>query len=90
MAREIMQGIENGLLPANTIAGGENGVRIRRQKDRLLLESLPDGVTYDLHPESGTRFFSEEQEETFDFIEDADGRVNALMVASQWKREKIK
>ncbi len=66
------------------------GALIRREGDRLVMESLPDGVLYDLHPESETRYFSEEQEETFDFVEGADGRVKTLLVASQWKLERVK
>jgi hypothetical protein len=63
---------------------------IRSEDDRLIMESLPDGVCYEMHAETETRFFLEEQEETFDFALDADGKVSALMVASQWKLEKVK
>jgi CubicO group peptidase (beta-lactamase class C family) len=68
----------------------ENGARIRKEDDRLLMESLPDGVNYELHAEAEKRFFLEEQEETFDFVEDEDGQVNTLLVASQWKLERVK
>jgi hypothetical protein len=68
----------------------ENGVVIRREDDRLIMESRPDGVCYEMHAETENRFFLEEQEETFDFVMEADGKVNALMVASQWKLEKVK
>jgi CubicO group peptidase (beta-lactamase class C family) len=67
-----------------------DGVLVRIEDDRLVMESLPDGVCYEMHAETETRFFLEEQEETFDFVMDADGRVSALMVASQWKLEKVK
>jgi CubicO group peptidase (beta-lactamase class C family) len=66
------------------------GARIHRVKERLVMESLPDGVFYDLHPESETRYFSEEQEETFDFVEDVDGRVNTLAIDARWKMERVK
>jgi CubicO group peptidase (beta-lactamase class C family) len=68
----------------------ENGVLIRNEDDRLVMESLPDGVCYEMHAETETRFFLEEQEETFDFAMDAEGRASALMVASQWRLEKVK
>jgi hypothetical protein len=68
----------------------ENGVRIRSEDDRLVMESLPDSVCYEMYAETETRFFLEEQEETFDFTMDADGKVSALMVASQWRLEKVK
>ena len=66
------------------------GSLIRREQDRLILESLPDGVCYELHPVSETQYFSEEHEETFDFVPDADGEVNTLMIASNWKMERVK
>jgi CubicO group peptidase (beta-lactamase class C family) len=65
------------------------GARIRREKDRLIMESLPEGICYELQPESETRYFSEEQEETFDFVENVDGTVNTLMIASRWKMERV-
>jgi CubicO group peptidase (beta-lactamase class C family) len=68
----------------------EYGAVIRREDDRLIMESLPDGVCYELHAETETGFFTEEHEETFDFVRDADGKVNTLMIASQWKMERRK
>jgi hypothetical protein len=54
------------------------------------MESLPDGLCYEMHAETENRFFSEEQDETFDFVMEADGKVSALLVSSQWKLEKVK
>ncbi|MGE5464289.1 MAG: serine hydrolase domain-containing protein [Syntrophothermus sp.] len=72
------------------VGSPEYGSLIRREHERLIMESLPDGVCYELHPASETQFFSEEHEETFDFVEDENGRVNTLMIASQWKMERVK
>jgi hypothetical protein len=35
----------------------EIGARIRTVEDRLVMESLPDGVHYTFHPETETRYF---------------------------------
>ena len=66
------------------------GAVIRKENERLIMESLPDGVCYELHAESETQFFSEEQEGTFAFVRDADEKVNTLMIDSQWKMERVK
>ena len=68
----------------------EYGAVIRKENDRLMLESLPDGTCYALHAESETQFFSEEQEGTLAFVRDADEKANALMINFQWKMERVK
>jgi len=66
------------------------GAVIKKEKERLILESLPDGMCYELHAESETQYFSEEQEGTIAFVKDADEKVNTLMINSQWKMERVK
>ncbi len=68
----------------------EYGAVIRKENERLIIESLPDGVCYELHAESETHYFSEEQDATFAFVRDADENVNMLMIDSQWKLERVK
>lgn len=94
-SEKIIVPVDAGIYPRyegeyRLVDSPQNGVLIRSEDGRLVMESLPDGVCYELHAETETHFFLEEQEETFDFTMDADGRVSALMVASLWKLEKVK
>jgi CubicO group peptidase (beta-lactamase class C family) len=66
------------------------GAVIKKENERLIMESLPDGICYELHAESETQYFSEEQEGTIAFVKDADEKVNTLMINSQWKMERVK
>jgi CubicO group peptidase (beta-lactamase class C family) len=68
----------------------EFGAVIRTENERLMLEGLPDGTRYELHAESDTQFFSEEQEGSIAFVREADEKANALMINSEWKMERVK
>jgi len=58
--------------------------------EHLLLQTFPDGMCYELYPESETDYFSVELEGPIAFVKDEDGTVNTFIIDSQWKVKRVK
>jgi hypothetical protein len=58
----------------------EFGAVVTREGDLLVLQETPDGLRYELYPESETTFFALERFEALTFVRDADGNVEAVMI----------
>lgn len=65
------------------------GAVITREDERLLMQTLPDGVRYELHAESETQYFMIEKEQRIAFVMNDDDKVNTVMIDSQ-KMERVK
>jgi hypothetical protein len=63
---------------------------IKREDEHLLLQTFPDAMCYELHPESETDYFSLELEGPIAFVKDENGIVNTLIIDSQWKLKRVK
>jgi CubicO group peptidase (beta-lactamase class C family) len=63
---------------------------IKREDEHLLLQTFPDAMCYELHPESETDYFSVELEGPIVFVKDEDGTVNTFIIDSQWKVKRVK
>jgi CubicO group peptidase (beta-lactamase class C family) len=68
----------------------ERGAVISSQDEHLYMQTLPDGIRYELYAESETQYFMVEREQLITFVEDDDGTVNTLMIGSQAKMERVK
>jgi len=66
------------------------GAVIKRENERLFMQTLPDGICCELYGESETQYFMVEREETIAFVKNDDDKVNTLMFDSQWKMERVK
>ena len=62
---------------------------IVREGDRLFWEEMPDGMRYELYPESDTTFFACERWEQITFVTDAGGAVEAMMVGEHERLERV-
>jgi CubicO group peptidase (beta-lactamase class C family) len=58
----------------------EYGAVITKEGDLLVLQETPDGLCYELYPESETAFFALERQEAITFVRDNDGYVEAVMI----------
>lgn len=58
----------------------EFGAVVENEGDRIIFQETPDGLRYELYPESEITFFALHRHEPFTFIRDGDGRVEALMI----------
>jgi CubicO group peptidase (beta-lactamase class C family) len=58
----------------------EYGAVITKEDDALVLHETPDGLRYELYPESETAFFALERHEMITFVRDNDGHVEAVMI----------
>jgi CubicO group peptidase (beta-lactamase class C family) len=67
----------------------EYGAVIGREGDRLFWEEVPDGMRYELYPESDTRFFACERWEPITFVGGAGGAVEAMMVGEGERLERV-
>ncbi|MFN2219733.1 MAG: serine hydrolase [Anaerolineae bacterium] len=67
----------------------EYGAVIAREGDRLVWEEVPDGMRYELYPESDTRFFACERWEPITFVGGAGGAVEAMMVGEGERLERV-
>jgi hypothetical protein len=65
------------------------GVAIVREDDRLFLEETPDGMRYELYPESDTTFFCCERWEQITFVTGAAGTVEAMMFGEHERLERV-
>jgi CubicO group peptidase (beta-lactamase class C family) len=62
---------------------------IGREGDRLSWEEVPDGIRYELYPESDTTFFARERWEPVTFVTGAGGAVEAMMVGQDERLERV-
>jgi hypothetical protein len=53
---------------------------VAQEGDLLVLQETPDGLRYEVYPESETTFFALERFEAITFVRDADGNVEAVMI----------
>jgi CubicO group peptidase (beta-lactamase class C family) len=60
----------------------EFGAVVGSEGDHLVLRETPDGLRYELYPESDTTFFALDRHEPFAFIRDDDGRVETMMIGA--------
>jgi CubicO group peptidase (beta-lactamase class C family) len=58
----------------------EFGASVAKEGDLLVIQETPDGLRYELYPESETTFFALERFEAITFVRDADGNVEAVMI----------
>lgn len=68
----------------------DRGAVITRENERLFMQTLPDGVRYELYAESETQYFMVEREQPIAFVKNDDDKVNTLMFDSQWQMERVK
>jgi hypothetical protein len=68
----------------------ERGALVARENERLFMQTLPDGIRYELYAESETQYFMVEKEQRITFVKNDDDKVNTLMIDSQWKLERVK
>jgi CubicO group peptidase (beta-lactamase class C family) len=65
------------------------GAVVTTENERLFIQMLP-GVRCELYAQSETEYFMLEQEHSITFLKNDEGKVNTLMVDSQWKMERVK
>ena len=58
----------------------EYGVQVIKTNEHLYIKDLPDGLWYQLYPETETDFFCQEHPEEITFIKDSKGEVETMMI----------
>jgi len=58
----------------------EYGVEIEMEKDQLFLQELPDGIRFQLYPESECDFFCLSKPELITFFENDQGGFDTLLI----------
>jgi hypothetical protein len=66
----------------------ERGVVIGREEDRLFLQSVSDGLLYELYAESESRYLMVEREQELTFFKEVAEQVNTLLTDSHARLER--